>query len=163
AIYGDVFVFAMVDPVLVDLLQEALAGLPPGDSQLRARLLARLAAAMQPADDPELPMAIARDAIAMAERVAGPADRLAVLQAASSALLYFAPPAETIQLDRQLVELAGSLGDQTRVLRGHVRLVFDHLELNDAAGADAALAAAEELARALDHPAYLWQVPLLRA
>ncbi len=161
--YGDVFVFALVDPVLVALLEESLAALPEGDSQLRARLLARLAAAMQPADDPGLPMAIARDAIAMAERVAGPADRLAVLQAASSALLYFAPPAETMRLDRQLVELAGALGDRARVHRGQVRLVFDHLEQNDAAGADAALAAAEEIARALDHPAYLWQVPLLRA
>jgi tetratricopeptide (TPR) repeat protein/DNA polymerase III delta prime subunit len=161
--YGDVFVFAEVDPVLIDLLEEGLGGLPPGDSELRARLLARLAAARQPADDPEQPMRIGRDAIAMADRVAGPATRLDVLQAASSAMLYFGDPAERVRLNRQLAELAGRAGEPTRVLRAQVRLTFDHLELNDPAAADAAIAACERLARELDHPAYLWQVPLLRA
>ena len=161
--YGDVFVFAEVDPVLIELLEEALAGLPPGDSELRARALARLAAARQPAADPEEPMRIARDAIAMADRVAGPATRLDVLQAASSAMLYFGDPSERVRLNRQLAELAARAGDPTRVLRAQVRLVFDHLELNDPAAADAAIAAAERLARDLAHPAYLWHPPLLRA
>ncbi|HEU5057029.1 MAG TPA: AAA family ATPase, partial [Kofleriaceae bacterium] len=161
--YGDVFVFAEVDPVLIDLLEEALAGLPAGDSELRARVLARLAAARQPAPDPEEPMRIARDAIAMADRVAGPATRLDVVQAASSAMLYFAEPAERVRLNRQLAELARGAGEPARVLRAHVRLVFDHLELNDPAAADAAIAACEGLARELSHPAYLWQTPLLRA
>ena len=161
--YGDVFVFAEVDPVLIDLLEEALGGLPPGDSELRARLLARLAAARQPAPDPEEPIRIARDAIAMADRVAGPATRLDVLQAASSAMLYFGDPAERVRLNRQLAELAGRAGEPARVLRAHVRLVFDHLELNDPAAADAAIAACEGVARELDHPAYRWQTPLLRA
>jgi hypothetical protein len=161
--YGEVFVFALVDPVLVELLEAALAGLPAGDSELRARLLARLAAARQPAVDPEPPMQIAREAIAMAERVAGPAARLAVLQAASSALLYFAEPDECMRHNRRLVELARGEGDRARALRGHLRLVFDHLEANDPVGADAAIAACEGLARELGHPAYGWQIPLLRA
>jgi len=161
--YGDVFVWAVVDPILIELLEEGLAGLPPGDSELRARLLARLAAARQPAVDPRGPMDIGRDAIAMAARVAGPAARLGVLQAATSALLYFAQPDERIQLNRDMIALAGELGDQPRVLRGHLRLVFDHLENNDPVEADAAIAACEALARELAHPAYLWQPPLLRA
>ena len=46
--YGRVFAFGVVDPVLVGMLEESLEVLPPGDSALRARLLARLAAALQP-------------------------------------------------------------------------------------------------------------------
>ena len=46
--YGGVFVFGVVDPVLVGMLEESLEALPPGDSALRARLLARLGAALQP-------------------------------------------------------------------------------------------------------------------
>ena len=161
--YGDVFVWAVVDPILIELLEEGLAGLPPGDSELRARLLARLAAARQPALDPRGPMDIGRDAIAMAARVAGPAARLGVLQAASSALLYFAQPDERIQLNRDMIALAGELGDRPRVLRGYLRLVFDHLENNDPVQADAAVAVCEALARELAQPAYLWQPPLLRA
>jgi tetratricopeptide (TPR) repeat protein len=101
--------------------------------------------------------------IAMADRVAGRATRLDVVQAASSAMLYFAEPAERVRLNRQLAELARGAGEPARVLRAHVRLVFDHLELNDPAAADAAIAACEGLARELSHPAYLWQTPLLRA
>ena len=40
--YGSVFVFGVVDPVLVDMLEEALGAIPVGDSALRARLLARM-------------------------------------------------------------------------------------------------------------------------
>ena len=46
---ASVFVIAQVDRVLLGLLEEALAALPAEDSPLRARLLARLGAALQPA------------------------------------------------------------------------------------------------------------------
>jgi hypothetical protein len=49
--YGGVFVFGVVDPVLVGMLEDSLEVLPPGDSPLRARLLARLAAALQPSPE----------------------------------------------------------------------------------------------------------------
>ena len=47
--YGQVFAFAIVDPVLVEMLEESLAALPVEDSVLRVQLLARLGAALQPA------------------------------------------------------------------------------------------------------------------
>src|SRR5690606_19252794 len=54
--YGRMFVFARVDPALVSLLEEAERALPKGDVGLRARLMARHAAAQQPAVDPRGPI-----------------------------------------------------------------------------------------------------------
>ena len=161
--YGNVLVFARIDRTLIGLLEEALASLPSEDSPLRAQLLGRLAAALQPALDPEVPMAIARDAIAMARRVAEPAIHLGVLHAGSSALLYFADPAERIPLNRELVALAGRQGDKVLVLRGHLRLVVDYLEAGDAGRADAALEEADPLAREIGLPAHLWTAAAVRA
>ena len=47
--YGAELMLAQTDPTLVALLEEALAVLPPGPSGWRAQVLARLAAALQPA------------------------------------------------------------------------------------------------------------------
>ena len=46
--YGLVFTPAVVDPVLVQMLEESLEALPAEDSALRVQLLARLGGAMQP-------------------------------------------------------------------------------------------------------------------
>ncbi len=161
--YGSVFLFARIDRILIGLLEEALASLPTEDSPLRAQLLGRLAAALQPAPDPDVPMAIARDAMAMARRVAEPAVHLGVLHAGSSALLYFADPAERIGLNRELVALAGRLGDKVRVLRGHLRLVVNYLEAGDVRLADAALEELDPLAREIGLPAHLWTAAMTRA
>jgi tetratricopeptide (TPR) repeat protein len=162
-IYGSVFVFARIDRTLIGLLDEALASLPAEDTPVRAQLLGRLAAALQPAPDPDVPMAIARDAIAMTRRLGEPAIHLDVLHAGSSALLYFADPAERIGLNRELVALAGRLGDKVRVLRGHLRLVVDYLEAGDARRADAALEELDTLAREMGLPAHLWTAAMTRA
>ena len=50
--YGDVLHYAAVNQTLVDLLRQALDCIGEDDSRLRARLLARLAAALQPAPEP---------------------------------------------------------------------------------------------------------------
>src|SRR5262249_45361125 len=46
--YGSVFMTGGVDPFLVGILEEALSRMPDADSALRARVMARLAAARQP-------------------------------------------------------------------------------------------------------------------
>jgi hypothetical protein len=161
--YGDVYVFASVDATLIGLLQESLAALADVDSPLRARLLGRLAAAQQPAPDPQVPMAIAREAIAMARRVAEPATHLSVLQAGISALLYFGDPAERIPLGREFLELAARLGDRARVWLAHLRLAVDYLEIGDAARADASIDTLEHLAREIGLPRFLWQAAAARS
>jgi hypothetical protein len=161
--YGSVFVIAQVDRVLVGLLEEALAGLPVTDVPLRARLLARLAAALQPADDPEHPITLAREAIEMARRVGDPRAQLEVLVAGTSAMLFFGDPRERKPLDTELVSLATSTGDRLAVLRGLMRLVFDHLEQGDLASADHIIAEYDDRSRAIDLPAFRWRAPVMRA
>jgi hypothetical protein len=161
--YGSVFVIAQVHRVLIGLLEEALAALPAEDGPLRARLLARLAAALQPADDPEHPVALAREAIAMARRVDDEPTRIEVLVAGTSAMLFFTDPRERLPLDEELVALATRAGDHLAVLRGLMRLVYDHLELGDPTNADRTIAEYDELSRAIDLPAFRWRAPVMRA
>lgn len=160
---GAVFRLAVVDDVLVGMLREALAALPPGDHPLRARVLARLAAALQPAPDPAAPIALARDALAMAARIGDDATRLEVLVSATSALAYFGDPAERLALDSEICDRARRLGDPVAVLRGLLRLVFDQLELGDWASADRNIAEYERLSLAVNLPALHWRAPMLRA
>jgi hypothetical protein len=160
--YGSVFVIAQVHRVLIGLLEEALAALPAENSPLRARLLARLAAALQPAEDPEHPITLAREAIAMA-RTADESTRLEVLVAGTSAMLFFGDPRERLPLDSELVVLATRAGDRVAVLRGLMRLVFDHLELGDTASADARIEEYDELSRRVELPAFRWRAPVMRA
>lgn len=162
--YGGAFVIAFVDRMLVGLLEEGLAALPTEDSPLRAQLLARLAAALQPALDPEHPNTLAREAIAMAGRAhADEPTRLSVLVAATSALSYFGDPHERLPLDTELATLATRHGDRISVLRALMRLAFDHLERGDDASADHAIDEYDTLSRAVDLPAFRWRAPVMRS
>ncbi|MCC6997478.1 MAG: AAA family ATPase [Deltaproteobacteria bacterium] len=159
---GAVFRFALVDPVLVAALEEALRALPASEAALRARVLGRLAAALQPAADPSGPMALAREAIALTDDQ-GPDTRLEVLVTASSALVYHADPIERRPLDEELVELASARGHRLAALRGLQRLIFDHLETGDVTAADATIERYQTVARETALPALCWQVPMLRS
>ncbi len=155
--------FATVDPEMVMWLEEALAALPAGDSAIRARVLARLGGAQQPAPDPEPPMQLARQGIAMSRRIGDPATHLEVLHSATAALGYFADPTERIVFNQELATTASRLGDKPRALRGHLRLVFDYLETGDPLQADACIEVCARLASQLGRPAYQWTIPLMRA
>jgi len=163
--YGSEFSFAVVDPALVTLLEEAQGALPAEDSPLRARVLARLAGALQPAPDPSVPMALAREAIAMARRFGDEqADaRLEVLHTAGAALVDYAPPAERIALRREVIGLARRPRDRLRALRARLRLVFDHLELADLTGFADAVRAYTAAVDEFPQPRYRWPALLLQA
>jgi hypothetical protein len=138
---------AQVDGTLVTLLDDALRLLPAAELGLRARVLARLAGAEQPAADPNGPMDRAREAIALA-RESG--DRFALrmaLQFGGSALADFAHPQERAPLDAEMRDLAIEAGDTPSVFRAQLRLFFDHLELGDRGGA---VACADEIQRIAD-------------
>jgi tetratricopeptide (TPR) repeat protein len=161
--YGRVFVFAMVDPILVGMLEESLETLPPGDSALRARLLARLAAALQPSPASAEPVALAREAIAIARRLGDEGTLLETLYAAVAALMDVVAPAETRALNLEISALAEALGDRERSLRTHLRLAIGHLGVGDLPACDAQLTAFEELAGRLRAPWYAWWGVMLRA
>lgn len=177
--YGLEFAFAVVDPKLVALLEEALRVLPATDSGfrgLRARLMARLAAALQPAIDPTAPIALARQAIALVQGDGGwsegpsalaPDDtgavRLDVLHIAASALVDYLPPDELIPLHQEVVALAGARRDRPRRLRALLRLVFAQLERGDRAASQRAIGDYEAAAAEFTQPRYRWPSILLRS
>lgn len=161
--HGSALVFAEVDAFLVSTLQEALEALDDEPSALRAEVMARLAAAMQPAEDPSVPIAIAHRAIAMAREVGDPAALLRSLRYGGSALMDLSPARDRRPLNEEMVALASRLRAPVDAWRGTQRLVFDALELNDRAGVDQAIDACERIANELSHAEYRWPVAALRA
>lgn len=159
---GSIFVYGEIDPNLVALLDEARRGIDP-ESALGARVLARLAAAMQPAKDPRAPIAMAKEAIATARRLGDDETLLDTLRSGVSAMMDLADPRERLPFNREHVALAERMGRPLDALRAHMRLVFDGYELGDAAGARRAIDAAERIVTGLDHSAQRWKIAAFRA
>jgi hypothetical protein len=155
--YGSVFVFANVDEMLVALLREALEALGDEPADLVARVMGRLAAAMQPAAAPAVPIELGRRAIALARSVGDDCTLLATMKSACSALMDLGDPTERAELNREYFALARRLGEKGEALRGQMRLVFDCFELGDMTGVGAALEACSALTTELDQPHYSWR------
>jgi hypothetical protein len=152
-----------VNPTLVALLEESRRALPGAPSALRARVLARLAGALQPALDPLQPVALAREAIAMARTLDDEASLRIVLHGAGSALVDYAPIDERLNVDHQTLALAEAARDWPLAFRARLRLFFDHLQRGTWAAADTALAGCESLADRLRRPGVRWNVALMSA
>jgi hypothetical protein len=151
------------DPVVMNLLEEALALLPPGDEAYRAKVMARLASARQPALDPSGPVALAREAIAMARRLGDPSLVLPVVHAAMGALMDFAPAEERAALNDEVARLASVSSDRPRELRARMRLAFDRIELGDLDGFAHAVATYEAVANRTPQPRHQWVGPMFRS
>jgi hypothetical protein len=161
--YGLEITAALVNPVLVQLLQEALDALPPEDSKLRVSITARLAAAMQPCADLLRPIGLARQSIEAARRLADPEALLGALYTGMAAMMDIVDPRERLPLNLEVEQLAQAAGDTERLLRTQARLVFDHIELADVASADARIESFARLAEQARAGRYLWRVPLFRS
>jgi hypothetical protein len=163
--YGAVFFTGGVDPFLVGALEEALSRMPDTETALRARVMARLAAARQPSV-PEVrqrDLDLAQEAVAMARRVADRRELLAVLQAASGVLYGAADPRVRLPITLEQERLAEELGDTAGLLNARVRLAIDHLELADFASYEALVGSYEALALRVGNAAEPWRVPLMRS
>jgi hypothetical protein len=161
--YGTIFTYGSVDPRLVKLLKSALARLGENDTDRRARLLARLAGAMQPAADPSEPVALAHDAIRLARANGNSRTLLTTLRSAVSALMDLGDPVERLALNHEHVRLAQQLGDAPECMRGYMRSAVDAMELGDAATLDDAIEQCEALALQIGLPHYQWTAASLRA
>lgn len=161
--YGSVFAIGGVDPVMVAILEEALDGLPAGDSGLRARTMARLAAARQPSTDRQRDLDLAVAAVEMGRRIATRPELLEIYQSASGALYGAADPRIRLPIARAQAQLAEELGDAPRLIAAHVRQALDHLELADLAGYEQVTASIEKLTLRFGTAAGPWRVPLMRS
>jgi hypothetical protein len=160
--YGSVFVIGEVDPDLVEFLRTALAATDRKDEHLRPRLQARLAAALQPAPDPRLPMDMAREAVAHARSGGDERVLYETLTSAISALMDFAPAAERVDLNREYADLALRYRDIPGQFRGHLRLLIDAAELADRTLLLNAMENCTRIAKQLGLPHYTWRVKSCR-
>lgn len=154
--YGRMFVFARVDPALVSLLEEAERALPKGDVGLRARLMARHAAAQQPAVDPRGPIEEARAAVQLARTVNDSAVLLDTLRSATSAMADLGDVRERVALNREFAELCQRKAQPFESLRALSRLCFDYLELGEVRKAESIYREYDRLSRQLGVPHARW-------
>ena len=160
-VYGAEIRIAVVDPLQIELLERALDLVGPSNGALRAKLLARLAAARQPNPDPQSPVAQAFEAIALARATNDPEALLHALHTGGAALTGYAPPAKRRDVSSELATLAMSRRDLVRAQRGYARWAIDAAELGNAEETAHATRAADRLGRTLGHAAFRWQSDLL--
>ena len=161
--YGRSIMVATIDKWLVSSLRESLNLLDDAVTSLRARVAARLAAAMQPAEDPQEPMQMARDSIALARGTNDAAVIYDVLRSAISALMDFAPAEERASLNREFEVLAKRENDVPGQFRCNLRLVIDASELGDHRMMDESIRACEAIAEKIGLPHYKWRVASILA
>jgi tetratricopeptide (TPR) repeat protein len=165
---GGAYVFGEVRDELVTTLKEALGALDswtdPEALKLRARLLARLAAALTPSrTTPEEPLALARRALVMLDDETDMRARVDVDVGAGAALSAFAPAGACIPVNERLLRNARSIGDRVLELRALTRLACEYLEIGNLAAAAGVSSSCTALGVAMGHPRYRWQGPLIRS
>jgi len=136
-----------VDELQVGLLEEALSQLK-SDSALRARLLARLAKALEYGPDIDRRIALASQALAIARRVADPATLAAVLVDHHRATWGGSSLTDQLAIATEILQLAEAAGDRLLALQGRLYRSLDLLELGEIAAMRAEVEAFDRGARA---------------
>jgi DNA-binding SARP family transcriptional activator len=145
------------DEHLVPLLEEALAALPDEDSELRVRLLARLAAgplrdtlAREPREE------MAQKAVDMARRLGDPATLAYALEGRCET--YWGPDAleQRLAFANELIDVAEIAGEPERAYAGFDLRFHALFQLGDLPAVHRDHEAATRLARELRQPAQLW-------
>lgn len=152
-----------LDQELVDMLERALDALEPGDSALRARLLARLAVALYYAPDVERRRELSDEAVAIAERVGDEATLVYTKLNRQHALWSPDRTEELLRSTEELMPLADAIGDLEAVFAARIRRTAFLLELDDIAGLDRAIAELERAGARSRDPRLLLYVPLERS
>jgi predicted Ser/Thr protein kinase len=155
-----------VDPVMVRLLEEALAALGPTDGALAARIGARLSAALVPPKseaDFEPILRHACEALAVARHLGDPDTLLYVLQYTRAGAAYFMTEDQRFEITRELAMLAGTLNQSLLRMRAGPDYATLLLERGRRADADACVAEMVELYTAHGAAAPRWRLPMLRA
>jgi DNA-binding SARP family transcriptional activator len=150
------------DPDLAPLLESALSALGSEDSDLRARVLARLAAGplRDSTADARRRRSLGEEALAMARRIGDPSTLAYGLLGYISS--HHAPDFTLRQLEcaKELVEAALQAGDLERAIEGYEVSMESQIELADTSTVRADLEAMSMLAEELRQPAQRWVVSL---
>jgi DNA-binding SARP family transcriptional activator len=139
---------AGTDRRLVPLLEEALAGLGEEESQLRVRLLARLAGALRDQPSLEPRSSLSREAVAIARRL-GDADTLAYALVSLTTATWSPEIEELVPYVEEVKRLAEKTGDPERMFQWGWLQHIIYMNLGD-------IARAEEIA--VTHRAVAWEL-----
>jgi predicted ATPase/class 3 adenylate cyclase len=146
----------------VGLLNEALAGLPPDDSLLRARVLAALAVELYFQADRERVIGLSDEALAIARRLGDAAMLARILFERQIAIHDLAHVEERLAVGSEILKLAQEVGDAELTAMAHNVRFQCLIELGEIEQADRELAALDLLTAQLRRP-YFRYVALLRA
>lgn len=163
-VYGAEMTSAVVDPVMVDLLRQALAGLEERDDVLRALVMARLASALVPPPshrDIGLILSLARDGVAMARRLRDPETLLYTLRFAGAACGYLVSLQERLAYLEETVELATRLDRPVILVETTAVLSVLLRESGRLLESQAALDRYLRLLREFPQAHYQWRRPLV--
>ncbi len=163
--YGGRFVWARAgtDQRLVPLLEVALAALGKEESDLRVRVMARLAGALRDEPSPEPRASLSQQALALARRLGDPAALAYALDGRYAALLWPENARERIEIANELERVAESGGDAEAAIQARCYRSIALLELGDVPAVNVELAAAMRQARELGQRAQIWLVTAMEA
>jgi tetratricopeptide (TPR) repeat protein len=153
----------LVNRQLVALLQEALDGLGPQDSPLRARLLARLSLEFTFSDETNRLESLSLEALAMARRLADPTALRSALDTRWMAVWGPDGLEERTALAEEILRLARQTGDREMELDGHASRAAGSLESGDVRAARADIAAHARMAEELPMAIHRWAATTMRA
>ena len=151
------------DPVLLDVLDEALSALGPNDHPLRVRLLSRLAVELYFTGEADRRDAAGAEAVAMAQRLSDANAQLVSLYSRHISMLGPDGIEERKSAAAELAWLSETVGDREMAFRGQYMRLRNALELGEIAQADDALEQCAALAEDLRQPFYAWQTLVFRA
>jgi len=162
--FGWWFRIGVVDAECIALLTEALGHWENGDSSLKSRLMARLAAALYwiPGSC-ERRDELSAEAVAMARRVQDPGALAFALNARLYALWVPGDAELRLGVSRELLQLAESADECELALQSRHWLVTDLLELGQIDSAEREIATHAGLAENLRQSLYLWFAAVWRA
>jgi RecA/RadA recombinase len=142
------------DEAYIDLLEEALAALEPGDSVLRVQVLARLAEKLVFAQPPQRAGELAAEAIGMARRLGEAGALVAALMGRHAALLQPEHARERRRVGEEALALAGELGKLELGALARHWLLYDLAEIGELKEARRRQAELDLIADELQQPLY---------
>jgi tetratricopeptide (TPR) repeat protein len=164
--YGGAYMQAWsLDPLIVELLDEALAALTGEESLLKVRVLARLSTALyfSPFDSLTRRESLSRASVELARRLGDGQTLAYALNARHLAVWGPDNIEERLMLAAEIVELSADTGDVSLELTGRVWRLADLLEVGDVQAADQEIEAYEALARRVAYPHFVAYAFMFRA
>ncbi|HEY6778903.1 MAG TPA: AAA family ATPase [Thermoleophilaceae bacterium] len=154
--------FEVGGPV-VELLEEALAALPAGDSALRAHLLSHLALEVRSGREPvERRVQISEEAIAMARRLGDSEALVAALHSRQGALTAPGRARERLAHSEEMLLVAEETANPEIEFLAHNARLHCYLELCDRWGIETETQAMAAVAERMRQPFYRWHTVCLR-